>query len=389
MNLRSRMLKRFGIVLSIALLAAVPMQGCSKNEAPAKAAGSAVKAAPVVLNITTGSVEGRTVERSVEATGTLAPRDEVIVSSEIAGTVGRIKADLGDRVQAGETLAVLDQREASLNLEQAKAQHATSLRALEREKARLEDANANFKRYDELFRKGMVAASQFDNVRTGRDVAEAQLHEAEARAEEAQARAELARKRMNDTVIKSPITGEVSRRFVNIGESVKDKAQMFTVVSTGTLKFKGTVAEIAVPRIKPGQEVLVTVEAFKGRTFKGTLTRISPALDIQTRTLEIEAEVPNRGGVLKPGFFARGMILTQKEKGVPFVPEQAVYSFIGINKVFVIKDGAAKEHAVKRGVKEGQLVELVDAAVVPGDIVATSNLQNLYDGASVAVQEKK
>lgn len=384
------MLKKFSIVFSIALLAALPIQGCSKKDAAsAKPPANGAAKAPAVLNITTAKVEGRTVERSVEATGTLAPRDEVIVSSEIAGTVGKIKADLGDRVHAGDALAVLDQREASLNLEQAKAAHATSLRALEREKAKLEDANANFKRYDELFKKGMVSASQFDNIRTGRDVAEAQLHEAEARIEEAQARLELSKKRMNDTVIKAPITGEVSKRFINIGESVKDKSQMFTVVSTGTLKFRGTVAETSVPRIRPGQEVLVTVEAFKDKTFKGRLTRISPALDVQTRTLEIEAEVPNKNGVLKPGFFARGVILTQKEKDVPFVPEQAVYSFVGINKVFVISNGTAKEFGVKRGVKEGQLVELMDAGVKPGDIVATSNLQNLYDGAKVTVQDKK
>lgn len=382
------MFRRLGFVFSIALLAAMPVvQGCSKNEAPEKPPAAAK--APSVLSITTAKVEGRTVERSVEATGTLAAWDEVIVSSEIAGTVGKIKADLGDRVEAGTSLAVLDQREASLNLEQAKAAHATSLRALEREKAKLDDANANFKRYDELFRRGMVSASQFDNIRTGRDVAEAQLHEAEARAEEAQARLELAKKRMNDTVIKSPITGEVSRRYISIGESVKEKSEMFTVVSTGTLKFRGTVAEVAVPRIRPGQEVVVTVEAFKDRTFKGKLTRISPALDTQTRTLEIEAEVPNRNGVLKPGFFARGIVLTQKEKDVPFVPEEAVYSFVGINKVFVINNGKAKEFGVKRGIKDGLLIELVDAPIKPGDVVATSNLQNLYDGANVAVQDKK
>ncbi|MBI2400195.1 MAG: efflux RND transporter periplasmic adaptor subunit [Deltaproteobacteria bacterium] len=383
------MLKRTGIVFSVALLAALPIFGCSKKEAPATAPVAAAVKPQAALAVTTASVEGRTVERSVEATGTLAAWDEVIVSSEIQGTVSKIKADLGDRVKAGDTLATLDQREASSNLEQAKAAHQSSLRAFDREKARLEDANANFKRYEELFKKGMVSVSQFDNVRTGRDVAEAQLHESEARVEEASARHDLAKKRMSDTVVKSPISGEVSRRFVSTGESVKEKSQMFTVVSTGTLKFRGTVAESAVPRIRTGQAVLVTVEAFKDKTFKGSLSRISPALDTQTRTLEIEAEVPNAGGVLKPGFFARGIVLTQKENGVPFVPEEAVYSFVGINKVFVINGDTAKELSVTRGVKEGQMIELIGAPLKSGDTVAASNLQNLYDGAKVTVQDKK
>lgn len=384
------MLKRTASILSITLLAALPLwtAGCSKKEAPAKPPASAPEAASA-LAVTTALVEGRTVERSVEATGTLAAWDEVIVSSEIPGTVLKIKADLGDRVKAGDALAILDQRESALNLEQAKAAHQSALRALEREKAKLDDANANFKRYDELFRKGMVSVSQFDNVRTGRDVAEAQLHEAEARAEEAAARHDLAKKQMSDTAVRSPINGEVSGRFVSTGEAVKDNSRMFTVVSTGTLKFRGTVAESAVPRIRSGQEVLVTVDAFKDRTFKGRLTRISPALDAQTRTLQIEAEVPNAGGVLKPGFFAKGIVLTEKEKDVPFVPEEALYSFVGINKVFVINGDTARELGVTRGLKEGRMIEIAGAPLKPGDSVAASNLQNLYDGAKVTVQEKK
>ena len=382
------MLKRTGIVFSAALLVALPIFGCSKKEAPARApaAGSKAEAA---LTVTSARVEGRTVERSVEATGTLAAWDEVIVSSEIQGTVSQIKADLGDSVKAGDALALLDQREATLNLEQAKAARQSAIRALEREQAKLEDANANFKRYEELFNKGMVSVSQFDNIRTGRVVAEAQLHEAESRVEEASARHDLAKKRMSDAVVKAPISGEVSRRQVSTGESVKEKSHMFTVVSTGKLKFRGTVAESAVPRIRNGQEVLVAVEAFRDRTFKGRLTRISPALDAQTRTLEIEAEVPNAGGVLKPGFFARGIVLTQKEKSVPFVPEEALYSFVGINKVFVINAGAVTELSVTRGMKEGQMIEIAGAALKPGDVVAASNLQNLYDGAKVTVQDKK
>jgi RND family efflux transporter MFP subunit len=384
------MLKRTASILSITLLAALPLlsAGCSKKEAPAKPPASAPKAA-AALAVATALVEGRTVERSVEATGTLAAWDEVVVSSEIPGTVLKIKADLGDRVKAGDALATLDQRESALNLEQAKAAHQSALRALEREKAKLDDANANFKRYDELFRKGMVSVSQFDNIRTGRDVAEAQLHEAEARAEEGAARHDLAKKQMSDTVVRSPINGEVSGRSVSTGESVKDNSRMFTVVSTGTLKFRGTVAEAAVPRIRSGQEVLVTVDAFKDRTFKGKLTRISPALDSQTRTLQIEAEVPNAGRVLKPGFFAKGIVLTEKEKDVPFVPEEALYSFVGINKVFVINGDTAKELGVTRGLREGRMIEIAGAQLKPGDAVAASNLQNLYDGAKVTVQEKK
>jgi len=386
--MRSFMFKRSILVLSAALLLAAPMQGCSKKETPGKGQNPAAKP-PEALTVAAVRVEGRTVDRTVEATGTLVARDEVAVSSDTAGTVSRVMADLGDRVKAGDALAMLDQREAKLALEQASAALLSASRALDREKARKEEAEANYRRFDELFRKSMVSASQFDSATAGRDIAEAQLHEAEARELEARARLELAKKKMSDTVVTSPISGEVSRRFVSVGEAIKEKAQMFTVVSSGALKFRGTVAESAVPSIRPGQPVILTVEAFRDRQFKGTLTRVSPALDASTRTLEIEAEVANPGSVLKPGFFAKGVILTRKEKGVPFVPVEALYSFVGINKVFVIEGGAVRELGVARGAKDGQMIELPGAPLKDGDMVAGSNLANLYDGAKVTVEGKR
>ncbi|MDP2688742.1 MAG: efflux RND transporter periplasmic adaptor subunit [Deltaproteobacteria bacterium] len=381
-------MKGFRSALAItAVLAVLSMQGCSGKEAPKGAAGVPAAKEAKELKVGIAAVEGRTVERNIEATGTLAGWDEVIVSSEAAGTVKEIKADLGDKVKSGEVLAVLDPREASLGFDQARAAHQTSLKVLEREKATLEEAKNNHERYEELFKREMVSASQYDDMRTRLDVASARFHQAESGVAEAAARLALAEKRLADTVIKSPIEGEVSRRAISAGEYVSEKTQAFIVVSTATLKFKGTVAEASVPRVKAGQDLIITVEAFRDRTFKGRLTRISPSVDVRTRTLEVEASVPNPQGVLKPGFFARGLISVQKESGVAFVPEAAVYSFIGINKVFVIDGQTARERMVSVGAKDGSLVEIKGAGVKPGQNVATSNLANLYEGAIITIQK--
>jgi membrane fusion protein (multidrug efflux system) len=82
-----------------------------------------------------------------------------------------------------------------------------------------------------------------------------------------------------------------------------------------------------------------------GRTFVGEVTRVSPAVDVESRTALLEARVPNREGLLKPGLFARGVIALRKDTGVAFVPEAAVSYFAGITKVFVIEDGTARERA--------------------------------------------
>lgn len=367
---------------------AIAFSGCSKKEEPkpngAQQNGkSAVQtAAPKEIAVKTAEVAGRTVERSVEAVGTLHPWDEVTVSNEVQGIVEKVIADLGDKVKAGQTLAVLDQTEVKLNVEEAEAAYRTNMKALEREKARLNDARTTLNRYDELFKQGMVSASQHDNAKTQYDVAEAQLHEAEARAEQAKARVNLSKKKLNDTYIKSPINGEVMKRAVSVGEALKDKTACYTIVSSGTLKFRGTVAESAVPRIKEGQDVVINVEAFRDKAFKGKLKRISPAINMETRTLEVEAFVPNDKGVLKPGFFARGIILTNKEANVPFVPEEAVYNFVGITKLFVINGGKANERIVKTGARQEGMIEILEN-LKPGETIATTNLSNLYEGAQV------
>lgn len=384
-NRRSFLMRQRTLAITLLALPLIIGAGCSgekqKTDDSQKAASEAR-----VLTVKTALVEAKTIERSVEAVGTLFALEEAVVSAEVTGRVQKVAADLGDRVKAGQALAIIDPTDLRLALDDAKSAHRTNVNALDKERARLADAETTLKRYDELYKKGMVSNSQFDTAKTQFDVAKAQLSEAEARAEQSKAKTDLARERLDDATIKSPIDGEVKERFISKGETIEANKRAFAVVSTGVLKFRGTVAETAVPHMKPGQAVMIAVEAFKDREFKGVLKRVSPAVDAETRTLAIEAEVPNVKGELKPGFFAKARIFTKKESGVPFAPESAVYSFVGITKVFVIKDGVAHEKTVKTGARDANIIEIV-GDVKPGDTVASTNLANLFEGAKVNISE--
>lgn len=369
-------------LLITAVAGVITLGGCSKDSTT----DNAVKPSQAIA-VKTAVVETRAVERSVEATGTLAPWEEVIVSAEAPGTVATVNADLGDPVKSGATLATLDQREAKLNIADAEASHLTNIKGLEKERARVADARTNLKRYEDLHKNAMVSQSQFDSIKTLYAVTEAQYKEAEARVGQSAARLNLSKKRLSDTVITAPIDGEIKKRFVSVGESVRDRAAIFTVVSVGKLKFRATIAGTSAPQINPGQTVCITVDAFADRVFEGTLARISPAIDAETRTLDVEAVIPNRDKALKPGFFAKGVIITKKESGVPFVPEGAVYSFVGITKVFVIADGKAQERRVNTGTKSEGMIEAL-GNLAPGETVAISGLSTLFDGARVTVSVK-
>lgn len=394
-----------------AVLVLVPLVACSR-EKPARASTGASGQAEKVIPITAAPVVAEDVQRSVEMVGTLLAQDEVTVSNENPGTVARIMVDLGDRVRKGDFLLLLDQREAKLEVERAEASLAAARKALDRDLAVVEwnranidrarsvqeDARINARRYQELYAEGAVSASQRDSAQTAADVAAASLRaaevelerdreaarNAEANVEQAKAAVELARKRLADTEVRAPMAGAVKKRLVALGESFKEKTPLFILVSTDPLKMAGTVPERFAPEIRPGQPVQVRVEAFADRTFPGRVTRVSPAVDAETRSLALEAEVPNREGLLRPGFFAKAAILTRVDPGVPFAPEEAIFFFVGITKVFVVRDGTVEERQTRTGLRRDGKVELLEG-VRPGELVATSSLNLLSSGVRVSV----
>jgi RND family efflux transporter MFP subunit len=157
-------------------------------------------------------------------------------------------------------------------------------------------------------------------------------------------------------------------------------------VVSDPLKLRAAVPERYSAVFKVGEDATVRVEAWKERTFEGKVARVNPWVDPANRTFGVEVLVPNHDGALRPGSFARGDILVGKEPAL-FAPEDAVVSFAGVTKVFVVKDGKARAVAVQAGERRKGFLEVrgVDA----GDQVVTRGQSVLSDGAAVAVEEPK
>ncbi|MBI5047950.1 MAG: efflux RND transporter periplasmic adaptor subunit [Deltaproteobacteria bacterium] len=372
--------------ITLCLFAALLVLSSCSNEN--RAVKQSEKKDDKVFKVTTAVTVGKAIQRTIETTGTLAPWDEVTIGNEAAGTVDKVFVDLGDGVDEGGLLLRLDQKDAKTNLAVSEALLETNIRSLERAKAVWQDAGANLKRYVNLFSEGVISISQRDAMQTQYDVADAQLKQAEAQVNLAKAQLELSKKRLADTEIISPISGYVKKRFVSAGETLKDKSPLFILVKNDPLKFQGAVPESFAPEIDVGQDITVRIDAFPDHVFAGKIIRVSPSIDEKTRTFSIEARVPNHSNMLKSGFFAKVVIKTKQEKTVPFVPETAVYSFAGINKVYVIVNGAAAERFVKTGIREQGWVEIMEG-IKPGEKVATTGLDQLFDGARIETKESK
>jgi RND family efflux transporter MFP subunit len=391
------------------LLLLTGISGCSgaKSDATSQAEAAPAPAAPVAVD--TAKVEIREVQRSVEAVGTLDPNEEVIVTNQVEGIVDNLFVDLGDSVRAGQPLAQLDTRELELAVHQQQA-------ALQQELARLglADANASvdeattsqvrqaeatfaeakirLDRTKKLTVEGVVPKQMLDEQQARYDVAEATVrssHETvrniRATISARKAALSLAEKKLADARITAPMAGFVKDRQVSRGQFLRLNSPVVTIVQNSPIKLKVDVPENAVAFVRAGGQVHFEVDAFPDRVFEGRISRLAPSVDQQSRTLKLEALVNNTDGALKPGFFARVNIQTDRKDKALIVPADSLLNFAGLEKLFVIEGGKVVERIVRSGVRMGNEVEIVEG-VKEGDLVATSNLGNLQQGREVSVR---
>ncbi|MBI4745363.1 MAG: efflux RND transporter periplasmic adaptor subunit [Deltaproteobacteria bacterium] len=322
--------------------------------------------------ITTAKAELRPVERSLLFVGELQAEAEADVNAEVKGKVLEIYKNLGEAVKKGELIARLDSEEYRILHEQA-------TQALKEAQSRLELARLNRDRADGLFKKGLISERESDEARES-------LNGLEATVKERQAALKMATKRLRDTDVVAPFSGVIKERFVNAGDYVDDKSAVASVVALSPLKLKASVPERAAGDVRKGMKVFIKVEAYPGKVFEGYVVRVSPSLDTKTRTLPLEAAFSNKDGILKPGFFAKGKVVTKTADKAVFVPEEALIAFAGIKKVFIIENGEARERLIKVGERVENLLEITEG-VKEGEVIATSALNKISTGVKVEIKK--
>jgi RND family efflux transporter, MFP subunit len=238
---------------------------------------------------------------------------------------------------------------------------------------------------DEARSNAAVAIKAIDTARSQVDTARAAAGPLRAAVATAQTQVDQAQKAVTDTVVLSPISGFVSERNADVGEFISPNtpnAKLATIVRTSTLRVKIDIPEQNVGKVATGQGISIQVTAFPDRKFAGTVVRIAPSLNPTTRVLNVEAEVQNVEGILKPGQFATVRITQSKPEPAVMVPVAAVKTVGESNSVFIIKDGAAREVIVQLGLLENDMIQ-IKRGLIEGDVVAVTNVNQLTDGVFV------
>ena len=362
----------------------------------------------VAVAIQTTHVQRMSVQREVELSGTLLSPVMAKISSEVAGVIREVRVQLGTEVRAGDVLVRLEPTELKLAVDRAES----ALRQVEaqlgidrgqdkrpppdeqiasvrQQIANHDDAKAAFERAQQLSERGLLTKADRDTAETRVKVSEANLQAAldnvrslKASLQDRRASYELAQKKLADAVIRAPVAGAVSERLVQPGEYIRENTPVASVVQVNPLKLKTAIQEKHASLIRPGQGVEFSVEAFLNRTFKGKIAYVSPAVDQATRTFPVEALVDNNDRVLKPGFFAKGVVLTKVDENVLAVPEDAISTLAGVSTVYIIESGKARQQQITLGARKDKLVE-VTTGLNGDETLATSNLSQLATGVSV------
>jgi len=395
------MVKAAPVVLLLCLPIAL-LVGCAKSKAQDHVREPAAKL------VKTEAVRQEALHRTVEVVGTLAAEDEVTVSSQAEGIVRRVLADLGDPVKSGQTLVEIDREKLQYTLDERRAAHARALTKygasesgqlppveetadVRKAAAELAQAKQSRERAGELHKRMLISQETLEDAETtlrlkvaAYDAALQNARNMRADVDASAAAMKFADRQLRDASIAAPFDGYVQKRMVSVGELVKDQMPVMTVVRVDPLKLIAEIPERMAPWIKVGQSIDLQVDAFPGATFAAIVSRISPAVNTQTRTFAFEAAAPNHDARLKPGTFARVHLESALVEQVLTVPYAAMQYRYGVYRVFTVDGNRLTAHELKTGDRAGDRMEIL-GGVKLGDLVALTDVDNLTDGMKVTL----
>ena len=399
-------LPHFFVVL-LAVLSLIT--GSCKSDYPAGARQNRAGDSKTARQVKTARVEETPFGEAVKANGTLAAFDQTTVSVKVPGRLRTITVDLGSVVRRGQVIAQVEPQDYNLRVQQAEAALAQARARLglspdgrddkvnpeetgtvRQARAVLDEARVSRDRSAKLVEQGVVARSDFDAADASYKVALSRYQDAieeirNRQALMAQRRSELslARQQLADTSVYAPLDGVVQEKRASVGEYLAAGAPVVDIVKMDPLRLRAEVPEREAKNVRSGQSVRVTLDG-DTTVYLGQIMRLSPVIAQQSRMLLVEADVRNNGK-LRPGAFAHAEIVTNDAQMAATVPNRAIVTFAGIEKVIVVQNGKALEKPVTTGRRNGDWTEIV-AGVNVGDqvIVDPGNLQS---GQAVEVVE--
>jgi RND family efflux transporter MFP subunit len=354
----------------------------------AKKSGEASPPVPVeVAQIQRGPIE---MQRTFS--GELQALAEFVVAPKVSGRVERVFVNIADTVKRGQIVAQLDDDEYVQAVAQAQADLEVARAKLSEAKSVLEIANREFKRTESLLKRGVASDSEFDAAKQERLAKQAQLQVAAAEVTKAESSLETANIRLGYTKVIAGWTGGgeqriVAERYVDEGQTVAANAPLLLIVELHPIIGVVYVTEADYARLKPGQLVSLTTDAYPGEQYTGRIDRIAPVFRKSTRQARIEMIIDNAQHRLKPGMFIRATVALARVPEATIVPQQALTIRDDRSGVFIVsEDGQSVVwREVKVGIREGDRVQ-IEGEKLSGQVVMLGQ-QLVNDGSAITIPD--
>lgn len=358
-------------VIALVLVGIVGYRIYSNLQSGKERAGRVSQGQAVAVEV--AAVTRRDITPALTFSSSLEPVWSAEISSKVDARIEQLTVDEGDAVSPGMTIAVLDMGELSAQVIQAEGN-------LFQAKANLEQAELDYRRMEPLAKQGAVSAQTLDSARTRRDLAAGQVRAAEG------ALALYDNKLTGATII-SPRGGVVVKRHLQAGFYAKAGAPIVTVADITTLLAKATVGEAEIAQLRMGANVKVKLDALGSQEFTGTITRLSPAATVPSRTFTAEVSIPNEQSILKAGMFAKVEVPVQVHTQALVVPETALVMKEDIKTVYVLAaDNKVQQRVLKLGYTSDGWAEVLDG-IKDGEQIVVAGQNKLRDGATIRLGE--
>jgi RND family efflux transporter MFP subunit len=322
--------------------------------------------------------------------GELEATAEFVVAPKVSGRVERVVVNIADEVQREQVVVELDNAEYVQAVAQAQADLIVARANLSQARSALEIAEREFKRTESLLKRGIASDSEFDTARQDQLAKGAQFKVAAAEVSKAEALLETANIRLSYTKVTADWSGGdedrvVAERYVDEGQTVAANTPLLLIVELDPIIGAMYVTERDYARLKPGQIVSLTTEAYAGEVYTGHIARIAPVFRKSSRQARVEMTIDNPKHRLKPGMFIRAIVVLERQAEALSVPKQALTIREDQYGIFIVNQDqkTVAWRQVDVGIREGDRVQI--KGVDLSGWVVTLGQQLVNDGSLVTI----
>ncbi|MEJ2051574.1 MAG: efflux RND transporter periplasmic adaptor subunit [Calditrichota bacterium] len=374
------MMKKTLLPILIAGLLLTFLIQCSGKSAGEEAASEEI------IPVETYPVHENKMQKTLDLLGDVKGDQEVRVYSKVSDRIVRFAVDMGDRVQEGSLIAVIENSSIQARVNQVQAN-------LEQAQSQLANLENEFNRMEQLLKENAVSQQQYDATKT-------QLEATRAQVRGLQEGLKQTKTQLSDSYIRSPLNGLIGQKFLEQGDMVGPQSPVVTVVKMDTVKVLVDVIERNAPEIHIGLPADIRVNALPDTAFRGTVSRVSPVINPNSRMLETEIRIPNSDRLLRPGMYAEVSLIMETKDNALVIPKYAILQKTEMVRdqlgqqqvekhsyVYVVQDDRAWSRQIETGIEQEGLVEVL-SGLQPDEPVVLMGQQNLQDSTRVKVVQR-